>query len=63
MSEKQEYWFNLKTNQVECGKQSLALDRVGPFASAAEAADAKRLLAERAATWRAEEDAENKQGD
>ena len=31
MSDKAEYWFNLKTQQVESGPQSLSLDRIGPF--------------------------------
>jgi hypothetical protein len=31
LSDKAEYWFNLKTQQVESGPQSLSLDRIGPF--------------------------------
>ena len=31
MSDKAEFWFNLKTQQVESGPQSLSLDRIGPF--------------------------------
>ena len=31
MSDKAEYWFNVKTQQVESGPQSLSLDRIGPF--------------------------------
>lgn len=31
MSDKAQYWFNLKTQQVESGPQSLSLDRIGPF--------------------------------
>ncbi len=30
---KDEYWFNTKTQEVEIGKQSLSLDRIGPFAT------------------------------
>jgi hypothetical protein len=32
LSAKPEYWFNLKTQLVEEGPQSLSLDRIGPFA-------------------------------
>ena len=31
MSDKPEFWFNLKTQLVEIGPQSLSLDRIGPF--------------------------------
>jgi len=31
LSDKTQYWFNLKTQQVESGPQSLSLDRIGPF--------------------------------
>jgi hypothetical protein len=31
LSDKAQYWFNLKTQQVESGPQSLSLDRIGPF--------------------------------
>jgi len=31
LSDKAEYWFNVKTQQVESGPQSLSLDRIGPF--------------------------------
>ena len=31
MSDKPEFWFNLKTQLVESGPQSLSIDRSGPF--------------------------------
>ena len=57
--ERTEYWFNLKTKQVEVGKQSAALFRVGPFATFAEAQRAEQTLADRAKAWREEEDRDN----
>ncbi|PRI12164.1 methionine aminopeptidase [Leucobacter massiliensis] len=50
------YWYNRRTGEVERGPQSLAVDRLGPFASAEEAARANEIVAERARKW-AEEDA------
>lgn len=54
-TDKQEYWFNTKTGQVEEGKQSLASDLLGPFGSSAEAARAPERLQENARTWAEEE--------
>ena len=59
MSQQKEYWFNLKTKQVEVGKQSAAIYRVGPFATRQEAEQAEKLLAERSAAWRKEDSAED----
>ncbi len=59
MSEEVQYWFNTKTNQVEVGPQSISLDRVGPFASAAEASRALELIAERARKIREDEERED----
>lgn len=53
-----EWWFNTRTKQVEEGPQSLAADRVGPFATRDEASRALEIIAERARRW-AEEDAED----
>jgi hypothetical protein len=53
-----EYWFNSQTSQVEVGPQSLALHRLGPFKTRAEAEKAPDIIAARAAAWRAEEDLE-----
>ncbi len=54
---KDEYWFNTKTLQVEIGKQSLSLERIGPFDSLEEARRAPEIIAERAKQIR-DEDAE-----
>lgn len=51
----EEFWFNLKTNQVEFGKLTAASYRVGPFATETEAMNALKLIAERAKTWREDE--------
>ncbi|MFC5338293.1 methionine aminopeptidase [Leucobacter denitrificans] len=54
----EEYWFNTRTREVEVGKQSLAMYRLGPFASRAEAEHAEETVAERARAWN-EEDEDN----
>lgn len=51
-----EYWYNDRTGEVEVGPQSLANERIGPFATRAEAERALEIVAERAAEWRDEED-------
>lgn len=55
-SEPETFWFNVKTGEVERGKQSLSIDRLGPFETAEEAERAPEILAERSRKW-AEEDA------
>lgn len=55
---KDEYWFNTKTQEVEIGKQSLSLDRIGPFATFDEAKSAPQIIAKRAQGIR-EEDSED----
>jgi hypothetical protein len=55
---KDEYWFNTKTNQVEIGKQSLSLERLGPFETFEEAKHALEIIALRAKALR-DEDAED----
>ncbi len=55
---KDEYWFNTKTNQVEIGKQSLSLERLGPFETFEEAKNALQIIALRANALR-DEDAED----
>lgn len=52
------FWWNSRTKVVERGPISKALDRVGPFETEQQAKDAERILAERAARWRAEDDSE-----
>lgn len=51
-----QFWYNSKTGEVEDGPQSLAVDRVGPFATREEAARAPQTLAERAKAWNNEQD-------
>lgn len=45
--EKPQFWFNLKSGQVEVGPQSLSLDRIGPFKTFTEAELALSTIAER----------------
>jgi hypothetical protein len=52
---KEEYWFNTKTNEVEIGKQSLSLDRLGPFRTLEEARNALEIVSKRAKALRQEE--------
>ena len=52
------YWSNTRTGEVEDEPPSLSVDRVGPFATREEAANANEIIAERARKW-AEEDAQN----
>lgn len=59
MSDKVMFWFNPKTGEVERGPQSIALDRIGPYETAAEAARAPEMIAERARKIREEEAAED----
>lgn len=54
--EREQYWYNTRTNEVERGPQSLALDRIGPFDTVDEAARALDIVRERSEKW-AEEDA------
>lgn len=54
-----EYWYNERTGEVERGKQSIATDLIGPFATEAEAARAPQKLQENAQKWAEEETAED----
>ena len=60
--EDQQWWYNSRTKQVERGKQSNAIDRVGPFATEEEARHAPEKLQENAQRWAAEEAADNDWG-
>lgn len=60
--DEQQYWYNVLTGQVERGMISPAADRVGPFATEAEAARAPETLRERSQAWAAEEAAEDNWG-
>jgi hypothetical protein len=57
---KDEYWFNTKTQEVEIGKQSLSLDRLGPFETMQEARNAVEIIARRAAALRKEDETSDK---
>lgn len=52
------FWYNTSTKQVEEGRQSLASELVGPFATREEAARAPERLQANAQAWAAEEAAE-----
>ncbi|HAM27754.1 MAG TPA: methionine aminopeptidase [Microbacteriaceae bacterium] len=53
-----EWYYNIRTGEVEEGRQSLASELDGPFATREDAARAPEIIAERARKW-AEEDAAN----
>lgn len=55
----EKYWYNLETGQVEFGMISPSVDRVGPFDTEVEAANAPEKLKERSRAWAEEEAAEN----
>lgn len=57
-----QWWYNLRTDEVEEGMVSQSVDRAGPFASRDEAARAPEIIAERSRKWAAEEAAEDGQG-
>jgi hypothetical protein len=50
-----EWFYNIKTGEVEEGRQSLASDLDGPFATREDAARAQEIIAERARQWAAED--------
>jgi hypothetical protein len=41
------YWFNTKTKQVEFGRMSLSLYRLGPYETEGEALNAERDISEK----------------
>jgi hypothetical protein len=53
-----EWFYNIKTGEVEEGRQSLASELDGPFATREDAAKAPAIIAERSRKW-AEDDAKN----
>jgi hypothetical protein len=57
-----QWWYNSRTGEVERGKQSNALDRVGPFATEEEARHAPEKLRENAARWAAEDASDDNWG-
>lgn len=50
------FWYNMRTGEVEQGLQSASLDRVGPFATREDAAQALQTLRANSAKW-SEDDA------
>jgi hypothetical protein len=58
MTERELYWFNTKTGQVEKGLKSSSLDRIGPFETEAEAKNAWEIVRLRALKWKEEEEGE-----
>jgi hypothetical protein len=62
MSEKEQYWFNTRSKEVEKGLLSSALYRIGPFDSRAEAERAEEVLRERSRAW-AKEDRDSDRDD
>lgn len=56
MSEEIEYWYNTKTLRVEEGPKSLALYRIGPFATRQEAENGLNKVLERAKALREEDE-------
>ncbi|MCU1571495.1 MAG: hypothetical protein JWR33_2236 [Naasia sp.] len=58
MADEAQYWYNSRTGQVERGKLSNAIDRVGPFATHEEAERAPEKLRQNAERWAAEDAAE-----
>jgi hypothetical protein len=55
MNDKEQFWFNTKTKEVEKGLLSAALYRIGPFGSRAEAERAEEVLRERSRAWAKED--------
>ena len=55
MADKEQWWYNHKTGEVEQGRQSLGLHRDGPFATREEALRAPDIARERAREWEEEE--------
>ena len=50
-----EWFYNIRTGNVEEGRQSIASDLDGPFASREEAERAPEIIAERSRRWASED--------
>ena len=59
MSDTPKYWFNIRTRQVELGLKSSSEDRIGPFDTETEAANAEAIVKARADAWRQQESEED----
>lgn len=55
----EKYWYNTRTKEVEFGRLSAAVYRVGPFDTEAEAARAPEIVAERSRAWAEEDERED----
>jgi hypothetical protein len=55
-----QFWYNMRTGEVEQGFVSASINRVGPFATREEAAHALEKLRENSAKWAAEDAADNR---
>lgn len=56
MTDEKRYWYNVKTGEVEDGPQSMGKDRIGPFATRDEAANALATYEQRNRAWDEEDD-------
>ncbi len=54
-TERSEYYYNTRTGQVERGKQSAAVHRMGPYPTAEAAAEAYARAAESNEAWEEED--------
>jgi hypothetical protein len=59
VSDTPKYWFNIRTRQVELGLKSSSEDRIGPFDTETEAANAEAIVKARADAWRQQESEED----
>lgn len=56
MSDELEYWFNVRTKQVEHGRQSHFTDLIGPYATREEAELALETAKSRNEAWEEEDE-------
>lgn len=54
-----QYWYNMKTREVEYGRLSPTTDRVGPFKTEEDAQNAPAILRKHVEEWDAEDEAED----
>ena len=59
MTQDKRYWYNVKTGEVEDGPQSMSIDRIGPFDTREEAANALATYEQRNRAWDEEDEAED----
>ena len=58
----EKFYFNVRTREVEQGPRSMAKDRMGPYNTYAEAAQALDRARARSVAWEEEERAEDDRG-